>query len=674
MAARGGLRKEQEPPQKRRRSLRLENKKNLPFDYKRFLAYQGPTTSEITQYATPRTLIKKLLQTLPVTSPLVPVKSDTSKPAEPVVQLPSEHIPCSDIEISLSESAPKKKCQTSLLKTKSKKISLSEFEKGLNKQFDSNTVQSSLENTSLTKSLQISFKTPAPLPIVGKKGLIRRPKKYRGINVKGFEEEIEQNLLRVQKSQSYLQALQAATSLSSNAELTAADTELFAEPLPSGQNGDNGSNAPSRHTAARQSSTRGSMLPSRQTLSPAREKSRADFGMPECGQKEVLGSETGFDDEPESVAEENADGPPEEQPKKLQGTVKELVCTRNAGEMEAIPQGRPCTSGNVEQEDLPRNSCEAQLSLSEEYLTTEIRPVRTSTPIGARLPEVYPGHLSSLPREKSAKRSVKEMVSQIIEELDRSVIPAVSSQGISEANLREEPNEKAATPGRGVSRKNPDQLERAPRKKTAEEITPQVADGGKTSEVLDMISEAEMDTESKEMSEAGTDLENAEPTGKTPAFVHVRAFQRTSLLSTLQAQKMAESRSPYTQPSVKQAPKPAKRGQSSKCEPALPSSFVKKLFKHYVRMPVNKDAFRAVETCVNLYFRNMSNDLEAYTNHARRKTIEPADLELLMRRQRLITDKMPLNVLIERHLPLEYRKLLIPVASAGNKVVPPKPL
>jgi len=41
-------------------------------------------------------------------------------------------------------------------------------------------------------------------------------------------------------------------------------------------------------------------------------------------------------------------------------------------------------------------------------------------------------------------------------------------------------------------------------------------------------------------------------------------------------------------------------------------------------------------------------------------------------RQGLVTDKMPLHVLIERYLPLEYRKLLIPVAVSGNKVIPCK--
>ncbi|KAJ7311950.1 hypothetical protein JRQ81_006272 [Phrynocephalus forsythii] len=684
MATRRSLRKEQEPPQKRRRSLRLESKKNPPFGNKRTLAYQGTITSKITDCRTPRTLFKKVLQTLPVTSPLASVKPDITKPTEPVVQFPSEHISSSDLEINLSDSASQKTCRISLLKTKSKKICLSEFEKCLNEQLDPNTVHSSLENTSLTKSLQISFKTPAPLPAVGKKGLIRRPKNYRGINVKDFEGGIEQNLLNINESQSGLLSLQAATFLSSDGDLTAADTELFAPPLPHGENGEEGSDAPSQRTAARLSLSRGSTARSNPTPLPTSEKPGVGFGVSERSQKDVLESETGSADEPESMSEEKVDGPAEVQSKKLQGTVEERGCIGDAGETEAIPHGKPFTSGNANQENLHGNSPAAQLlSLPEEYPATDTCRVRMSTPLDAKFSDVYPGDLSTLSKEKPARQSVKEMVAKIIEDLDRSVVPAVIGQGISEANLLEEPNERtihvlqtcrATSRDRGVCGKNPGQLERSSRKKT-DKIIPQETDGGKTSEVMDtitkhdIVSEAELDPESEEVSETDADFENAEPTEKTPAFVRARAFQCTPLLSTPQAQKMSVPRSPYVQPSVKQVRKAAKRERSSKCEPALPSSLVKNIFNHYVRMPVTKDAFKAVQRCVNLYFRNLSDDLEAYTNHARRKTTESADLELLMRRQGLITDKMPLNVLIERHLPLEYRKLLIPVATTGNKVL-----
>ncbi|NWQ90664.1 CENPT protein, partial [Burhinus bistriatus] len=123
---------------------------------------------------------------------------------------------------------------------------------------------------------------------------------------------------------------------------------------------------------------------------------------------------------------------------------------------------------------------------------------------------------------------------------------------------------------------------------------------------------------------------------------------------------------------AKPVPKSSGASRRKTREPEVASSLIKKIFSYYVKMPVARDAFKIVEKCSERYFKQLSSDLEAYTNHARRKTVEMADLEVLMRRQGLVTDKMPLRVLIERHLPLEYRKLLIPVAVSGNKVIPCK--
>ncbi|NWI85342.1 CENPT protein, partial [Pitta sordida] len=120
----------------------------------------------------------------------------------------------------------------------------------------------------------------------------------------------------------------------------------------------------------------------------------------------------------------------------------------------------------------------------------------------------------------------------------------------------------------------------------------------------------------------------------------------------------------------KPVPKRPRVSQRKPREPQIPRSLIKEIFSHFVKMPVARDAFTIVEKCAEKYFKQLSNDLEAYANHAGRKTVEMSDLEVLMRRQRLVTDKMPLHVLIERHLPLEYRKLLIPVAMDGNKVIP----
>ncbi|XP_026269102.2 centromere protein T [Urocitellus parryii] len=95
-----------------------------------------------------------------------------------------------------------------------------------------------------------------------------------------------------------------------------------------------------------------------------------------------------------------------------------------------------------------------------------------------------------------------------------------------------------------------------------------------------------------------------------------------------------------------------------------------KLFSFYAKMPMERKAFEMVEKCLNKYFQHLCNDLEVFAAHAGRKTVRPEDLELLMRRQGLITDQVSLYVLVERHLPLEYRQLLIPCAFSGNSVFP----
>ncbi|KFP70240.1 Centromere protein T, partial [Acanthisitta chloris] len=127
-------------------------------------------------------------------------------------------------------------------------------------------------------------------------------------------------------------------------------------------------------------------------------------------------------------------------------------------------------------------------------------------------------------------------------------------------------------------------------------------------------------------------------------------------------------------PLLKAKPVPKKSGvtQRKPREPHIAKSLIKSIFSHYAKVSVTREALKIVEKCCERYFKQLSDDLEAYANHAGRKTVEMADLEVLMRRQGLVTDKMPLNVLIEDYFPLEYRKLLIPIAVGGKKVIPSK--
>ncbi|KAM4017596.1 centromere protein T [Anomaloglossus baeobatrachus] len=112
------------------------------------------------------------------------------------------------------------------------------------------------------------------------------------------------------------------------------------------------------------------------------------------------------------------------------------------------------------------------------------------------------------------------------------------------------------------------------------------------------------------------------------------------------------------------SPKPKKSGS------VLPRKQVKHIVSKHAQMRVSKDALEDVETCLDKYMTQLTRDLSAYAAHAKRKTIMRADMELLLIRQRLVTDRTSLNVLIEKHLPLNYRELLIPCAMSGNVVFP----
>ncbi|XP_044275758.1 centromere protein T [Varanus komodoensis] len=739
MASRRSLRNEPEGSCGRRRSARLANKKDLCYGYQRSLTSQRLTASAVTDFRTPRTLLKKVLQTQPIVPPLAPEKPDSPKPAETFFQFPPVVVPCSDLEISFSDPAIKETSQIVLHKSRSKKVRLSEFERGLNKQLNSNAAHSLLINASMTKSLQISLTTPAPLHSAGKKGLIRRPKNYRGVNVKEFEGGIEQNLLQIKDSQSYLVDLQTATLLSNHTEMLSANTELFAHSQSSGQNEVELPLAHSQHALTGQSSA--NRLPSDQTTW---ENAESDMDVEEVTKSHSRGVQTpdaeGVD-VMEATPEEEADMSREEKQESLLDAERELIRSHgeelqrpgmeHVGGLKTVPQERTVTLRRGQQESLHRNSHMEQSLSPEEHLTIDMDPVRSSTPADAKLLDMDPersstpadarlldvnpgrssvltnaellvkdpaglltpidadlqkaqqGHLSALLHKKSARSSVKEMVVHIIKEMESSVDPAIMGQDIPEAILEEEPfpserathisqRTEALTLSSHISSKNPKQLEILHTKETVGGIMQRNSNEGKRRRLDEVALETEMDPEAEEISEAETDTENSEPTGKTPAFVRARAFQCSPLLSTPHDPKVTVSRSPSKQPLVKQCPRPTARARRGKHDPVLPSNLVRKIFSHYVGMPVTKDAFKVVEKCVNLYFKHLSNDLEAYTNHAKRKITEPADMELLMRRQGLVTDKLPLNVLIERHLPLEYRKLLIPVATSGNKVVPPQ--
>ncbi|KAL8194838.1 UNVERIFIED_CONTAM: hypothetical protein K2H54_036963 [Gekko kuhli] len=635
-----------------------------------FLGYKNSPTLDV---VTPRTVFRKVLQTQlvvrklpyvstePIVSPVVPEKAESPRPVETVFKIPSRNAADSNLEISLTGPVPGETFQPVLLKRgKKKKVRLSEFERAVDKRLPATTVQNHLVDLH-------------------------------------------------------------ASALSSATETIHANTELFALSQLSHQDTEGLHVLPSEPASAGKSSSQRIMLSSAADLqTPQRHaESDTDAGMTWQDQKDISMPETKCVDGTESVPKEEVDSRRKEQQESelsveggmIDSLQKETSPgTEPSAGVDAVPQQRTLSLGRKQEGSLHGDGLmeqegslhgdrlmEQQGSLHgdrlmelhsspEEHHLSDISTPKSSTPVETQLPVALASGLRAFLQDKPTKRSVKAIVEHIIEELDKNMAPCVMGQGASEADLEEEPSASAEgtqisqragvrTPRRRASGQEAEQVER----EAVDEAIQQPGDESKPRELSDLeseadvVSEIEMEPEVEDMSEAEMDSENNEPPVKTPAFVRTKAFQCTPLLSSLHTPKSAASKSVPEQPSKKQVPKESKKARRGKRQPGLSSCWVKKMFSHYAKMPVAKDAFQAVERCVSLYFKHLSDDLEAYTNHARRKTIESADLELLMKRQGLVTDKIPLNVLIERHLPLEYRKLLIPVATSGNKVIPLHP-
>ncbi|KAI5613878.1 centromere protein T isoform X2 [Silurus asotus] len=184
----------------------------------------------------------------------------------------------------------------------------------------------------------------------------------------------------------------------------------------------------------------------------------------------------------------------------------------------------------------------------------------------------------------------------------------------------------------------------------------------------EMIEHVEEQQQEEEEEEEDDKLDDEEEDAQSEGFIrHRKQVSTPSALATPTILKPlnAGPAQKVTKPRPKRGPRPASGS-------ILPKSYVMSIFKHFAKTKVASDVYPVISDILQRYFDRLADDLEAYSAHAKRKTIEVEDVELLMRRQGFVTDSTPVNVLIEKFLPLEYRKLLIPVATSGNKVVPDK--
>ncbi|XP_035853677.1 probable serine/threonine-protein kinase kinX isoform X3 [Sander lucioperca] len=167
--------------------------------------------------------------------------------------------------------------------------------------------------------------------------------------------------------------------------------------------------------------------------------------------------------------------------------------------------------------------------------------------------------------------------------------------------------------------------------------------------------------------------ESDEISSKTPAFVRQKRnfFQpdpqaSPSVFKNIQAS--SSTGEAFSAPKPKQV-RQRRKGPAKK-EARLPKSYLMSVFKHFAKTNVSADVYPVLQDIMDKYFDRLAVDLETYAVHAKRKTIEVEDAELLLKRQGHVNDKVPVEVLIEKYLRMDQRKLLIPIATSGNVVIP----
>lgn len=107
-------------------------------------------------------------------------------------------------------------------------------------------------------------------------------------------------------------------------------------------------------------------------------------------------------------------------------------------------------------------------------------------------------------------------------------------------------------------------------------------------------------------------------------------------------------------------PENQERSCKERCLLTSPNIFL----RFFSQRKLSKEAWEEVLNCEKKFFHYVGGDLDAYARHACRRTIQVEDVELLMKRQGAINDKVSFNSLVEKHLPMEMRQVPIPCARS----------
>ncbi|XP_077481422.1 uncharacterized protein cenpt [Stigmatopora argus] len=199
-----------------------------------------------------------------------------------------------------------------------------------------------------------------------------------------------------------------------------------------------------------------------------------------------------------------------------------------------------------------------------------------------------------------------------------------------------------------------------------------VGDGDQLEEVQDFQEDVEEFEENydgdDDDEDDDDDQELEEPPIDTPDFV--RARRKTFQLPDATPFKPQPSSSTAGVPPAKAKPVRKRRSRAQPKNDGLPKNYLMKTFRHFAKTKVSGDVYSFLKDTTDTFLERMAEDLETFAAHAGRKTIEVEDVELLLRRQGYVNDKVPVQVLIEKYLRMDQRKILIPIATSGNAVFP----
>ncbi|XP_041314574.1 centromere protein T isoform X2 [Pyrgilauda ruficollis] len=608
---------------------------------------------------TPRLMLKRVMQNQPQVSPLAPQISNHEDTQEAHAEVPPKRA-SSTGELQLPDVAPEDTSVTVFhMKKKRKKLSISEFERAAERRLPQYQAQSTLDSTIMARSLHMSVGSLLAPDTVEKRGLLRRPKTRRAVDMQAFEGRVEQNMLK-SKGQNDLVDSQSASGirtsiLTSDAEMMMNSTELFVQPQLDEESQNKLSALESQLSDSKASAQRSLISDADQ------EEARLEGLVPSVstnqGRTQRYSKSSNLDDE-------------------------------HVDRMTHVSPESPAKQEEEKQDHSQQNNPAAQISYTEEEVVCSV--YRWSSSLPSKSSSTYLGSPVTL---NVSRMYLRQVVSHIIEDLEVSdteeemintengveqeqIFPEAAEHGASarySEHLEKKLAEKAelqitaAQDSRGEAERAPSAGEELEEGSTGahgspraeHEITRGIGAGslGRHSHASSSLEKPEM-TQLNETDEQGDELQDEammlnfensveeaaedeaehppseEVSMKTPAFVRAPA---KNLLSTPRVAKPAAPRSPLQLLQPKKVSKRLGTSKKKPREPQVPRSLIKEIFRHFAKVPVTRDAFQIVEKW-----------------------------------QGLVTDKMPLTVLIERYLPMEYRRLLIPVAVSGNKVIPCK--